>query len=42
MFEKFAMRPRYLSLTPIFCVVNSQDTLQSVLKNNRFNFFLSV
>ena len=42
MFEKFAMKLCYLSLTPFFCLVYSQDTLQSISKNNRFDFFLSV
>ena len=38
MFEKFAMKPCYLLLTPFFCVVYSQDTLTVNTKNN-FQYF---
>ena len=39
MFEKFAMKPCYLSLTPFFCVVYSQDILTVNIKKIVSIFF---
>ena len=42
MFEKFAMKPCYLSLAAYSYVVYSKDTVTVNTKNNCFNFFLSI